>query len=89
LLKAQSGPFEEIIDMVFDHPSFEFINSKEAYELFKLLCEENGYSRSMTKTNFDSRLENELHMSHTHTLSSGLFTSLIWQIEKRPIEDGL
>ncbi|QCZ92180.1 DUF5906 domain-containing protein [Salinimonas iocasae] len=66
LLKAQAGPFEEIVDLVFDQPQFEFINGKEVYELYQLLCVENGYGRPMVKSSFDSRLENELTLRHPH-----------------------
>ncbi len=60
LLKTQSGPFEEIIESVFDHPEFEFINGKEAYDLYKLICEENGYGKAWVKQTFEAHLADEL-----------------------------
>lgn len=66
LLKAQSGPFEEIIDMVFDHPEFEFINGKEAFELYQLICDEHGYNKGGLKNTFNTRLADELKQTHPH-----------------------
>jgi len=71
LIKAQSGPLEELVETVFEHPYFTFISSKECYRLYELLCEEYGSKIKMAKPTFEAKLEDILRKKLPYIVKNG------------------
>ena len=66
LLDAQSGPFEWIIEQIFEHPDFKFISGPECFRLYELQCDEYGTRTRMNKTTFSAKLSEHLRRSLPH-----------------------
>jgi Family of unknown function (DUF5906) len=64
LLAAQAGPLEWIVEHVFDHPKFKYIDHKIPFELYVIKCKEYGTKNPMGKQTFDAKLREVIRKKH-------------------------
>ncbi len=64
LMAAQAGPLEWIVEHVFDHPKFKYIDHKVPFELYVIKCKEYGTRNPMGKQTFDAKLKEIIRKKH-------------------------